>query len=212
MHIDPDLIALLALGEELGTGSDEAHLQTCTLCADELAQLRRLTTMGRSLDPEWTIVSPDDSVWVGICAELGLDLESRSDDTRSHEPDLGSDDRRIVPVLTARAKLNAVDAAWSQASGSAQMIIDEHGRRVLEVDLDAHLPADRSPTGLVDPSGRPDQRQTLGILDDLHGLWTVARTIDLTAYSIIDISQQSLGDTDHSGHTIVRGEFAALAA
>jgi hypothetical protein len=50
-------------------------------------------------------------------------------------------------------------------------------------------------------------RQTLGILDGPHGLWTIEHSIDLEEFGILDISQQGTGETEHSGHTIVRGEL-----
>ena len=46
MHTDPELLSLLALGEQVGTDDDRLHVQTCPICADEVSQL---ATMNREL-------------------------------------------------------------------------------------------------------------------------------------------------------------------
>ena len=39
MHIDHELVSLLALGEDVGTPDDRAHAQSCPACAEEIADL-----------------------------------------------------------------------------------------------------------------------------------------------------------------------------
>ena len=41
MHADPELLGLLALGEDVGTADDRDHVQSCPQCADEVSELRR---------------------------------------------------------------------------------------------------------------------------------------------------------------------------
>ena len=197
MHTDPELLGLLALGEQAGTEDDLAHLQSCAECAAELAELRRVVDLGRSVSAEPALVAPSPQVWARIRHELALDLPTATATSR-HE-------------LTAHARLAPVAASWSSATGTAELATDERGRRVLQVALHADLPTSGVRQAWLIHRDDPTVRQTLGILDGPHGLWTVAHSIDLETYSILDISQQDAGETEHSGQTIVRGELALVS-
>ncbi len=113
--------------------------------------------------------------------------------------------------LTAHAKLTPVEAFWSDASGTAELATDEQGRRLLQVALQADLSTSGVRQAWLVHRDDPTLRQTLGILDGPHGLWTVEQSIDLKKYAILDISQQGTGETEHSGQTIVRGELALVS-
>jgi hypothetical protein len=112
---------------------------------------------------------------------------------------------------TAHAELTPVEPSWSAASGVAEIATDEHGRRVLTVALQADLPTSGVRQAWLIHRDDPNVRQSLGILDGPHGLWTVEHSIDLQEYGILDISQQRTGETEHSGHTIVRGELTLVS-
>ena len=112
---------------------------------------------------------------------------------------------------TARARLTPVDTSWSQAWGTAELATDDRGRRLLQVALSAELPTSGVRQAWLVHRDDPTLRQTLGILDGPHGLWTVEQSIDLEKYAILDISQQGTGETEHSGQTIVRGEFTLVS-
>ena len=109
---------------------------------------------------------------------------------------------------TAHARLTPVQPRWSDASGQAELATDEHGRRLLQVTLHADLPTSGLRQAWLVHRDDPEIRQSLGILDGPHGLWTIEHSIDLQTYAILEISQQGAGEVDHSGHTIVRGELA----
>lgn len=113
--------------------------------------------------------------------------------------------------LAAHATLTPVEPFWSGASGEAELATDQKGRRILQVALQAHLPNSGVRQAWLVHRDDPTLRQTLGILDGPHGLWTVDQSIDLKKYAILDISQQATGETEHSGQTIVRGEFALIS-
>lgn len=113
--------------------------------------------------------------------------------------------------LTALAQLTPVEAFWSHASGTAELATDEQGRRVLQVALQADLPSSGVRQAWLVHRDNPSLRQTLGILDGPHGLWTVEHSIDLEKFAILDISQQGTGETEHSGQSIVRGELALVS-
>ena len=71
-HVDPDVLALLALGEDAASADERRHLTECALCTDELAELADVALTGRSVTPEDALVAPAPAVWDRISAELGL--------------------------------------------------------------------------------------------------------------------------------------------
>lgn len=232
MHTDPELLSLLALGERVGTGDERRHTQSCPQCAAELAALQGLATLGRSASGETTLATPGPQVWARICHELDFDL-TRMPTTDALSADVSTDAQgptskpRRSPLavikaalrsspdsadhLRASARLTPIEASWSQASGTAEIATDKQGRRLLQVALHADLPPSGVRQAWLVHRDDPSQRQTLGILDGPHGLWTVPHSIDLEQYPILDISQQDTGQTEHSGHTLVRGQFALVS-
>ena len=211
MHVDPELLGLLALGEEAGTEDDRAHLQSCPECAAELAELRRVVDLGRSVSTEPALVAPSPEVWARIRHELALDVTPAPPADSADLAAIPPDAARSGHELTAHARLVPVAASWSSASGTAELATDERGRRVLQVALYADLPTSGVRQAWLVHRDDPSLRQTLGILDGPHGLWTVEHSIDLEEYSVLDISQQNTGETEHSGQTIVRGEFTLVS-
>lgn len=111
------------------------------------------------------------------------------------------------PHSSRHAQLRPVAAPWSSAAGTADVLIDNGGRRLLQVALYADLPVLGVRQAWLTHRAHLDRRQTLGILDGSYGLWTLDRSIDLREYPILHITQQSLGETDHSGEIIVEGNF-----
>ncbi len=73
MHPSPDLLALLALGEDAGTPEERAHIESCPECRAEIADLSRAVAAGREGRADDSgLVTPPDRVWQAIRAELGL--------------------------------------------------------------------------------------------------------------------------------------------
>ena len=212
MHTDPELLALLALGEPTGTEEDRGHLASCTGCAAELADLQQVVALGRTVDVDSALSTPSPELWARIRAELALDP--------TLEPPVAAGDA-VDPAavgvraahrheVAAHALLRPVAASWSDASGSAELATDHRGRRLLQVALHARLPADGVRQAWLVHRRDPRLRQTLGILDGSAGVWTVERSIDLEEYAILEISQQALGDNAYSGDSIVRGELVLV--
>ncbi|WP_375424777.1 anti-sigma factor domain-containing protein [uncultured Friedmanniella sp.] len=73
MHTDPDLLALLALGERVGSPLEHAHLAECSECRAELGSLRAVTDLGRRTTEGDALTSPPPHVWQRIRQELQLD-------------------------------------------------------------------------------------------------------------------------------------------
>ncbi|BDZ41652.1 hypothetical protein GCM10025865_09510 [Paraoerskovia sediminicola] len=79
-HVDPEVLALLALGEQpddVASIDERDHLDVCAPCRDEVASLAAVAATGREVTPDDAPRAPSSDVWAGIHRELGL-----SDDVR----------------------------------------------------------------------------------------------------------------------------------
>ncbi|HEX8510503.1 MAG TPA: anti-sigma factor [Propionibacteriaceae bacterium] len=72
MHTNPEVLALLALGENAGTRMERDHVTTCSTCSEEVSELARISDVGRTATATDTLVTPSPEVWQRISAELGF--------------------------------------------------------------------------------------------------------------------------------------------
>ena len=72
MHTNPDLLALLALGEDAGTEEDLVHIAECPACRAELTALTAAAGTARRTNERDVLVAPRPEVWQRISQELGL--------------------------------------------------------------------------------------------------------------------------------------------
>jgi hypothetical protein len=71
-HIDPDLLALLALGED-AAADERAHLASCPECATELQQLTKVVSVTRSGPDLRVLDPPPPGLWSRVAAAAGVD-------------------------------------------------------------------------------------------------------------------------------------------
>ncbi|MBC7401754.1 MAG: hypothetical protein H7279_01035, partial [Microbacteriaceae bacterium] len=72
-HIDPEILAMMAMGEPDILLADELHVQECARCLDELNSLMRVATLARSGSPlDLPLDAPGPAVWGSISRTLGL--------------------------------------------------------------------------------------------------------------------------------------------
>ena len=73
-HLDPEVIALLALGETPGTGDDfitaQRHLGSCTECRSEVGSFSDIASAARKVTSADVLVAAPNSVWSRITDEL----------------------------------------------------------------------------------------------------------------------------------------------
>ena len=74
-HVDDDVLALLALGEDVGTPDERAHVARCERCAGEVAALGQVASLARESRDE--LVAPAPHVWDRVAAELQLGAGGR---------------------------------------------------------------------------------------------------------------------------------------
>ena len=75
-HVDPEILALLALGETADQPGEEGHLPGCPACRQDLGQLSDVVSLARAADGDHWLIDPPPELWPRIAAEAGLDLES----------------------------------------------------------------------------------------------------------------------------------------
>ena len=76
-HVDPDVLALLALGEPVASPAEDEHIAACAACAGALQELRTTAAVGRAARNSEPLLTPPPRVWDGIAAQLGLPDEVR---------------------------------------------------------------------------------------------------------------------------------------
>jgi len=115
-HIDPERLALFALGEPMGTLQESEHLATCATCVDDMSALRHAAIAGRASFDVGEIESPPDSVWSRIAAELSLGTSTLVEDAVTPEPPLVSEsiDEHVPP-----ARRPFLMRAWALAASFA---------------------------------------------------------------------------------------------
>jgi Anti-sigma-K factor rskA len=79
MHLEPDRLMLLALGEEPVTADVADHLASCPRCQAELESLRDVVDLGRDNNGRPDPPSPPPRVWDGIMRQILAESQLLSD-------------------------------------------------------------------------------------------------------------------------------------
>ena len=80
MHTNPEVLALVALGErDAATSEDLDHIAHCASCEQELSELGHLSQVGRTISDHFTLETPSPAVWNRIRDQLGFSSEFSSD-------------------------------------------------------------------------------------------------------------------------------------
>lgn len=133
-HVDPDVLALMALGEAAASPADEQHLPGCQECRSELEQLSRVTAMARAAGPDeapgespagpdgWLTQPPPD-LWARVAAEAGVSADSAAGLTAGPAagPETGPAPQRARPPgrPSQRARPPGRRAPWWRVAAAA---------------------------------------------------------------------------------------------
>lgn len=145
-HLDPDVLALLALGELADHADAQEHLAGCEMCGAELAELRSVVTTARGGPGPVRLADPPAHLWHQIVDELGLTGEAvdlgplpggPAGQSPVEQPAIGQAPIEPAPVEQARARSRA-NARWfrpaalATAAGLAGILIGVLGTQALD--------------------------------------------------------------------------------
>ena len=73
MHTNPEVLALVALGEQEAASSEDLdHIAHCPSCERELSELGHLSQVSRTISDHFTLETPSPAVWNRIRDQLGF--------------------------------------------------------------------------------------------------------------------------------------------
>lgn len=125
-HVDPETLALLALGEtDVASPDEHAHLRQCEPCQDELAALGDVTTVARSASADDALVPPGDHVWDAIRAEVGFGTVDAGTETRA-DADTRPDAPAPVAALDDHRR-RRYSGGWIAAAASVALVVGVTG-------------------------------------------------------------------------------------
>ncbi|WP_456844782.1 anti-sigma factor [Cellulomonas sp. P5_C6] len=128
-HVDDDVLALLALGEPVGSTADLAHIEECERCTDELTALRDVVGLARSGGPDDVLVAPAPAVWGRIADELGLSPGAQALATAAApERSPAEPAEPLAPVVALDARRERPRAwRWVAAAAVAGLVVGGGG-------------------------------------------------------------------------------------
>ncbi|SIT69179.1 anti-sigma factor domain-containing protein [Microbacterium sp. RU33B] len=85
-HLDPEQLALIALGEPVASTEERAHLVACPACAADVAEMAHAVGVARSTIDEAELEAPPVRVWSSIVDELALGGDVAGDPFAVAEP------------------------------------------------------------------------------------------------------------------------------
>lgn len=126
-HVEPEDLALVALGETLASPADREHLAVCDVCAAEVGALSAAVAVGRAggADP---LVAPPPVVWDRVRGELGLP-DTLVPDGAGRVPPAGADPRvpepaPVEPLVRVRRRPPARSTMpWIASAAAAGVLI-----------------------------------------------------------------------------------------
>lgn len=219
-HLDPEQLALLAMGEPVTSAADDAHIAACPDCQNELGELRHAALVGRSAIDAGEMLTPPERVWQAIRDEVGLsasDAEPLTSAPRTgpaHSvPRRGRRGIATAWVLAASLVVVAGVAVGGWAVGQRTAVVQvaaasldafpEHpgaaGSAVLEETPDGtrmvrvELEADEAPDAYREVwliTKDASALVSLGVLDGTEGTFAVPAEIDVSQYVLVDVSNE----------------------
>jgi hypothetical protein len=131
MHTNPEVLALVALGEQVATPAEHDHISTCPACSEEVAELARIADVGRSSTTSDSLSAPSPQVWERIQAELGFDVQA--------SPATGATDDRRQNGQSNAATVTDLGARRESSTDPARPRRTSAGRRFLALAVAAAL-------------------------------------------------------------------------
>jgi hypothetical protein len=235
-HCTPEQRALAALREPL-PAEDAAHLDSCTVCAADVASLRRAVDAVAvpQLAAPGVPVEPPAHVWDAVAAAAGVPVAAGLPADAAIVPFRSR--RRPLLLVAASVVLGAVVGAGAVAvlRDSGDGTVDESVEAVEAVALDPL--ADNEASGRAEVVRRADGSRALevrltapALADGYYEVWLIEPSItdmvplgiarsgtqtfelpadlDLGEFPLVDVSVEPLdGNPLHSGVSVARGQL-----
>ncbi len=233
LHLDPEVLVLLALGERPGAPADmaaaETHLAACGACRSEVDELGAIARTARGAGSAAPMVPPPAAVWDAVQAELARDGEPLPAPIPLHRAR-----RRWIPMAAAASVglllgAGVMYAATSPGEKAGQVVasttldpLEQSGAtgsvRVVQTSTGPRVDVDM--TGLSQGPGyfevwllSADATKliSLGVLDaNSSGSFVVPPGVTTTDYPVVDVSlEPEDGDPSHSKNSLARGTLPA---
>lgn len=229
-HLDEDVIAELALGD-VSPEAHRLHVQSCGVCAQRLRELEATLASVRSLDSSSSLLTPPESVWRNIQAEIQTDavpegvdevMLARARRSGSQRPwalaaaaaagaliggvavgALVSEPNQGEPPLVAQTGLT--DLRTEEPAGFASLHSLPDGTGVLVLDMAAEqVEGAALEVWLI--SSDFDGMISLGHLTEGNSSFVIPAGFDVSQFPIVDVSIEPFdGDPTHSGESMTRG-------
>lgn len=239
-HIDPERLALFAMGEPVATPEETEHLGDCAVCVDDLAALRHAAVAGRASFDVGELETPPEAVWTRIAEELALGTKA---------PESAAPAEPVGPVVVDAPRRRSITGIWALAaslvlvagvglgvwavtqsapqtevaeaalapfpdhpSAEGSAVVEEGPDGTLAVRVE--LSADAAPDTFREVwliTADASALVSLGVLEGTAQTFPIPADVDLKDYVLVDVSQEPVdGDPNHSGDSIVRGELTFL--
>lgn len=228
-HIDPDDLAILALGDPIADADHRAHLAVCPVCEAELAEIASVVRAARRL-PETELQTPSPQVWDAIAREISEPVAVTDGAPAPGAPTRRSTGHRVGRRSRLRTRLLIGGASILSAAAAIVLIVTLTAPRPVDIataTLDA-FPGHPGAAGTAALEREPDGTEriivdleaelasdghrevwlltedgsalvSLGVLDGSGGTFVVPADVDTARYSVVDISQEP--DDGNAAHS-----------
>ncbi|WP_407317699.1 anti-sigma factor [Isoptericola halotolerans] len=165
-HVDPEVLALVGLGEDgAASRDDHAHLTDCAVCRTEIDSLAQVASVARADDAG--LVAPPPEVWDRVRDELGL----------------AQDDPQPAPVVDLAARRRRPSPLWAAAAASVALVVGVGGGVVWERSRAPEAPTVVDPVAVAEArlEPLPDWPSSAGravVEEDPEGNLEVVVTVD----------------------------------
>lgn len=122
-HVDPEDLALVALGEPVDAATRE-HLDACPECAAAVASFADVVGVAREIGPDDVLVAPPERVWAAISEELALGGPATGTGTRAGGTAASAPSAQVVP-------LRRRGLPWLAAAAAAGVVVGSVGTGLL---------------------------------------------------------------------------------
>lgn len=203
-HPTPDVLALVALGEDVDA-EVLGHVEECRSCFHELGALQQVVAIGRSLEPDDRLVAPHPRVWQRISAEVegGRVMPLRGEVALLDPP---------VAAPTGSGRRSSGRRSWATVAvaAAAALVVGLGGGFALKGLLDSG--PDVATTQLNALPGYPGASGTATVEDRPDGQRALVVAVELPATTSVDGTMEVWMSDTHAQDMVPMGTMTGSTA